>query len=140
MSRWILKTFKSGGPSLSNLPQCLTLFPVKSCLFKSNRSLLHWHLWPLSPALLLCSSQGSLALTPLLLQRAPCSALSLVFWQYNLQNLKASHSSLYFLDLLLVLEHSKFGIALPLQWKRRIPCPNSGAVTDLPYSKGIFHL
>lgn len=88
---------------------------------------------PLSPALLLCTSQGSLALAPLLLLRAPCSALSLVSWQYNLQNIKASHSSLYFLDLLLPLEHCKFGTADPLQRKRRIPWPNLAAVPSLPY-------
>lgn len=86
------------------------------------------HLWSLSPALLLCTSQGSLAVTPLLLQTAPYSALSLVSWQYILQNLNASHSSLYFLDLLLVLEHCKIGTAVPQQWKRRIPCPNPGSV------------
>lgn len=67
-------------------------------------------------------------MTPLLLQPAPCSALSLVSWQYILQNLKASHSSLYFLDLLLVLEHCKMGTAVLLQWKRRIPCPNPASV------------
>lgn len=95
-SRRVLKTSVDGGPSLSNLSQCLTSLPVKSCLLTSSGSFLHCHSWPLSPALLLCPSQESLALAPLLLlQPAPCGAFSLVSWQNRSSSISvASHSTL----------------------------------------------
>lgn len=106
LSRQVLKTSMDGGPSLSNLSQCLTSLPVKSCFLSCNGSFLHCHLWPLSPALLLFTSQESLPLSPLLLlQPAPCSAFSLISWQNWPSGTSAvSHSTLHCLDLLLVLE------------------------------------
>ena len=115
-------------PLLSTCP--INQLPVKSCLRTSNATFLRCHLWVLSPALLLCTSQYSLALGPLPLLQ-PAHLLSCLLAKQILHHLSGLPLNiLLFLHLLLVLEHRKMDTDVPIQWRRRTPCPNPPAVPN----------